>query len=133
MMAIQSKDKKPLRAAENTDDQPRIVSVTVDSGICGFTCCIKAWKIEKRAVGLEISESECQQIRQYSELLQKLTLREVFAPVTANPVYLAAEQSGCHPSCPIPAAVLKGAEVALEMALPRDAYIRFEPCKKNTV
>jgi len=125
------KIKKPLGAAENSDDRPSPISVTVDSGICGFTCCIKAWKIDKRAVGLEISESECQQIRQYSKLLKKLTLREVFAPVTANPVYLAAEQSGCHPSCPIPVAVLKGAEVSLEMALPRDAYIRFESCKKD--
>jgi hypothetical protein len=125
-MAIQSEDNKPLRAAENTGDQPRPISVTVDSGICGFTCCIKAWKIEKRAVGLEISESECQQIQRFSERLSKLTLREIFAPVTRNPVYLAAEQSGCHPSCPAPAAVLKAAEVAMEMALPRDASIRFE-------
>jgi len=109
-------------------NQPGTTSVTVDSGICGFVCCIKAWKTEKRAVGLKISESECQQILQYSELLQNLTLREVFAPLTANPVYLAAEQSGCHPSCPIPAAVLKAAEVTLDMALPRDATIRFEAC-----
>ena len=85
--------------------------------------------MDKSAVGLEISESECQQIQQFSELLGKLTLREVFAPITSNPVYLAAQQSGCHSSCPIPAAVLKAAEVAMEMALPRDASIRFEPCK----
>lgn len=121
-MAIHSKDK----------NQPDSTSVTVDSGICGFVCCIKAWKTDKRAVGLKISESECQQIRRYSELLQNLTLKEVFAPVTANPVYLAAVKSGCHPSCPIPAAVLKAAEVALEMALPRDASIRFEACKEDT-
>jgi len=31
-----AEDKKPLRAAENTGDQPRPISVTVDSGICGF-------------------------------------------------------------------------------------------------
>ncbi len=53
--------------------------------------------------------------------------------VTRNPVYLAAEQSNCHPSCPVPAAVLKAAEVAMEMALPRDAMIRFEPCKEEKV
>ena len=54
-------------------------------------------------------------------------------PATRNPVYLAAQKSGCHPSCPIPAAVLKVAEVSLEMALPRNASIRFEPCNKDTV
>ena len=86
-------------------------------------------QIDKRTVGLEISESECQQIQRFSELVRKLTLKELFMPVTRNPVYLAAEQSGCHASCPIPTAVLKAAEVALEMALPHDVSIRFEPCQ----
>jgi len=52
-------------------------------------------------------------------------------PMTRNPVYIAAEQSGSHPSCPVPAAVLKAAEAALELALPGDAVIRFESCKRN--
>jgi hypothetical protein len=84
--------------------------------------------MDKKTVGLEISESECQQVQDFSELLSQLTLDEIFLPITRNTVYLAAEQSGCHPSCPIPAAVLKAAEVAMEMALARDASIRFEPC-----
>ena len=83
----------------------------------------------KKTVGLEISESECQQIQDLSERLSQLSLDEIFMPITRNPVYLAAEQSGCHASCPIPAAVLKAAEVAMEMALARDAFIRFEPCE----
>ncbi len=114
-------------------NQSGVISVTVDSGICGFVCCISAWQTEKRAVGLKISESECRQIQTFSDILTNLSLREIFLPVTRNPVYKAAEQSGCHPSCPIPAAVLKAAEVALEMALPRDACIRFESCKKDKV
>jgi len=107
--------------------------VTVDAGICGFAWRIKTWKIDNSAVGLEISESECQQIRQFSERLNKLTLQEIFAPLTRNPVYLAAEQAGCHPSCPAPAAVLKAAEVALQVALPRNVSIRFEPCREEAV
>jgi hypothetical protein len=132
-MAIQSENKKTLEAAAYSNDQPSPISVTVDSGICGFTCCIKACKIEKRAIGLEINESECQQIQRFSKHLSKLTLQEIFTPVTRNPVYLIAEQSGCHPSCPAPAAVLKAAEVAMKMALPCDASIRFEPCQKKVV
>ena len=119
--------------SEGIENQSRGTCVSVDAGICGFTCRIKAWKIDKKAVGLEISDSECQQIQQFSELLGKLTLKEVFMPVTRNPVYLTAEQSGCHPSCPIPAAVLKAAEVAMEMALPRDAFIRFEQCLREKI
>jgi len=120
-----------LNNNEGIESQSKDTCVTVDSGICGFACRIKAWKIEKRVAGLAVSESDCQQIRQFSELLQQLALKDVFAPISRNPVYLAAEKTGCHPSCPIPPAVLKVAEVALEMALPRDAAIRFKACQEG--
>jgi hypothetical protein len=119
--------------SEGIENHSRDTCAFVNAGICGFTCRIKAWKIDKRTVGLEISESECQQIQDFSELLSQLSLNEVFMPITRNLVYLAAEKSGCHPSCPTPAAVLKAAEVAMEMALPRDASIRFEPCKRKMI
>jgi len=119
--------------SEKFESHPKDTCAFVNAGICGFTCRIKAWKIDKKTVGLEISESECQQIQDYSELIRQLTLNEVFMPVTRNPVYLAAEQSGCHASCPVPVAVLKASEVAMEMALPRDASIRFEPCKREMI
>jgi hypothetical protein len=119
--------------SEGINRQSGDTCASVNAGVCGFTCLIRAWKIDKRSVGLEISESECQQIQDYSELIRQLTLNEIFVPATRNPVYLAAEQSGCHASCPVPVAVLKAAEVAMEMALPRDASIRFEPCKGEEV
>jgi hypothetical protein len=128
-MVLHSEDKNPIVIKNGTGDRSADTCASVNAGICGFTCRIEAWKIDQRTVGLEISESECQQIQRFSELLNKLTLKEVFMPVTRNPVYLTAQQSGCHASCPIPTAVLKAAEVALEMALPRDVSIRFEPCK----
>jgi len=131
-MTLHNEDKRPLRTQKDTG-RPKDTCAFVNPGICGFTCRIKAWKIDKRTVGLEISESECQQIQQLAELMSKLTLNEVFMPVTRNPVYLAAEQSGCHASCPIPVAILKATEVAMEMALARDASIRFEPCKGKEV
>jgi hypothetical protein len=53
---------------------------------------------------------------------------ELFKPVSRNPVYRAAEKSGCHSSCVIPAAVLKAVEVAMGMALPREVLITFAPC-----
>ena len=119
--------------SEGIESHSKKTCASVNAGICGFTCHIKAWKIDKRTVGLEISESECQQILNYSELIRQLTLNEVFMPAIRNPLYLAAEQAGCHPSCPIPAAVLKTAEVAMQMALPRDASIRFVPCKRAMI
>ena len=118
---------------EEIESHSKDTCALVDAGVCGFTCRIKARKIDKKTVGLEISESECQQIQDFAEQLNQLSLDEIFMPITRNPVYVAAEQSGCHPSCPIPAAVLKAAEVAMEMALERDASIRFEPCKGEAV
>ena len=132
-MVIQSEDNNPLKTKNGATGQSTDTCALVDAGVCGFTCRIKARKIDKKTVGLEISESECQQIQDFTELLSQLSLNEIFIPITRNPVYLAAEKSGCHPSCPIPAAVLKAAEVAMEMALERDASIRFEPCKGEAV
>lgn len=60
-----------------------------------------------------------------AQRLTELSLRDLFLPLSRNPVYQAVEKSGCHLSCPIPMAIIKAAEVALELALPKDACIRF--------
>ena len=77
---------------------------------------------------LEISGSECQQIQSMAKRLATIALKDIFAPLSRNPVYLAAEKSGCHLSCAIPVAIIKAAEVALELALPQDVHIKFEVC-----
>lgn len=102
--------------------------MTVDPGICGFPCVIKARKTGARKVLLEISGSDCEQIQRLAERLATLSLKEIFAPLSRNPVYIAAEKSGCHLSCAIPVAVIKAAEVALELALPQEVHIKFEAC-----
>ena len=104
---------------------------TIDAGICGFSCRIRARRIEARRVALQIGDTECRQIRQMAEKLDSLSLQDLFAPFARNPVYLAAQQAGCHASCAVPAAVLKTAEVAMEMALPRAVCIRFEDCAET--
>ena len=126
-MASTSKKEGP--AIAEIKAKPGKTCVSVNPGICGFRCRIETRKIDKNIVSIKIFESECRQIQQFCGLLSKIALRELFMPITRNPVYKAAEQSGCHPSCPIPAAVLKAVEVSMEMALPQDVSIRFEPCK----
>ena len=103
-----------------------IVYVTAEPGICGFPCTIKAQKSGNQTVTLEINGSECKQIQRMSSCLTGMSLKELFMPLTRNPVYTAAEKSGCHPSCTIPAAVLKAVEVAFGMALPREVHIKFK-------
>jgi hypothetical protein len=104
-----------------------VVRVTAEPGICGFSCKVEARRTGRQNVLIEIKGSECEQAQRLSSLLEKMSMRDLFAPVTRNPVFLAAEGAGCHPSCPIPVAILKAAEVAMNMALPKEVLIKFKP------
>ncbi len=108
--------------------KPKWICVTVEPGICGFACVIKARKTGARQVSLEITGSDCEQIQRLAERLTTLSIKERFTPLSRNPVYVATEKSGCHLSCAIPAAIIKVAEVALELALPQEVHIKFEAC-----
>lgn len=100
-------------------------SVIVNPGICGFTCIVSARKLEARMVQIDIEGSECKQIHRFSEMLSQIGLRDIFIPLTRNPVFSSAEKAGCHSSCPIPTAVIKAAEAALGLALKCDVVIKF--------
>ena len=107
------------------NEETHFVQVNVNPGVCGFECVIKAWQHEARMVKVAISESKCKQIQRMSEHLNEMTLNEIFAPVSRNLAFVFATEAGCHSSCPVPVAVLKAAEVAMKMALPRDVHIHF--------
>ena len=124
-------NNKQSQEKTQTAKQQTAICVTVDPGICGFPCRITARKLNNRMVLLTVFESACKQIQRLSKRLNKITMPELFAPMTRNPVYIAAQQSGCHPSCVIPAAVLKAAEAAMEMALARDVHIQIAPCQEQ--
>ena len=105
--------------------------ITVDPGVCGFTCVIRVKQLDKWSVSIEITGSECQQLSKLDARLGTISLRELFMPLTQNPVYKAAQASGCHASCAIPSAVLKAAEVAMGMALARPVHFSFDREKED--
>jgi hypothetical protein len=107
-----------------TNERQDIVQIIVEPGICGFPGSIRVHKVGRYAVKIEL-KSGCQQIKGLASILEEMTMAELFLPVTRNPVFKAAEIANCHPSCIYPVAILKAAEVALEMALPQEAIIRF--------
>jgi hypothetical protein len=72
-----------------------------------------------------IRDSECEHVQRLSESLNEIGLRDLFAPISRNPVFISVERAGCHPSCPIPIAIMKAVEGAMDMALPKDVFIRF--------
>ena len=110
---------------------PQSVCAEIKPGICGFCACIQAEKADKNSVSIEITGSECKQIKRLAGYVQEVTLKDLFLPLTRNPVYIAAEKSGCHSSCIIPAAILKVSEVALRMALPSEVRITYQHACAN--
>lgn len=102
------------------------VRVRVNPGVCGFPCSVCARREAKWSVSLEI-RSECKHTQRFGELLKSINLRGLFSSIRNNPVTRAAEEARCHASCPVPLAVIKAAEVAMGMALPRDVKILFDP------
>jgi hypothetical protein len=112
-------------AGKRPEGKPYVVCVSVQPGACGFSCTIRAKKTDRRRVAVEISRSQCRQIQKLSGCVAGLSMKELFVPLTRNPVYTNAEQCGCHASCPVPCAILKAAEVAMEMAVPRDVQFQI--------
>ncbi len=101
------------------------VTLKIEPGICGFSCEISAFQLGKHLARIEINESDCEQIQGVNMTINELTTQDLFTPLTKNRIFKAAEAAGCHLSCPVPAAIVKAAEVALELALPKDVTITF--------
>ncbi|MEW5908534.1 MAG: hypothetical protein AB1659_01885 [Thermodesulfobacteriota bacterium] len=123
--------KEPSGKSSPAIEEVVQVCVDADPGICGFNCRVEVKKTDRRKVTITIRGSECKQIQKLAMALGELTLKELFMPLTRNPIYVEAERAGCHTSCIIPAAVLKAAEAAMGMALPKEVRIRFEPCSRK--
>ena len=111
---------------EQKPEKQSITRVKVNPGVCGFHCVIEGEKKDKYRVTLRGLGSECKHIQRLFEQIQEIGVRDLFAPIDKSPVFQAAQQSGCHPMCPVPIAILKTAEATMSMALPRDAEIKFE-------
>jgi hypothetical protein len=99
--------------------------VAVDPGVCGFTCMIHAYKAGKTLVKFEI-QSDCDQIKKLAGGLGEIGLKDLFLPMSKSPIFLRAEKSQCHLACTIPCSLVKAAEVALGLALPKRVMIKFD-------
>jgi len=96
----------------------------IDPGICGFMAEVHA-KMEGEMCSLEII-CDCEPIQEMAgELAQVDPMAEIGfhgdGPLTLK---VFAERLP-HPSCPVPAGILKAVEVAAGLALPKDASIRI--------
>lgn len=102
-----------------------MTKATVNAGACGFTAVIHAERQDRRNVTIRI-ESDCKEVQKMAEQISTLHLKEVLKhPLTEHAVYVAAGSARVHAGCPIPCAVVKAAEICMELALPKPAEIQF--------
>jgi UDP-glucose 6-dehydrogenase len=101
------------------------VTVSVTPGICGFVCRVTATRKSKRVASIEVIASECKMINELAAGLLEVSLDDLFKPHTRNLIFKCTEQAHCHLCCPVPIAIIKASEVALELALPQDVLLHF--------
>jgi hypothetical protein len=102
------------------------IIVSVTPGICGFACQVIATRKSKRVATIKVIGSECKMINELSASLSEITVNDLFKPHTKNLIFKCTEQAHCHLCCPVPIAIIKASEVALELALPQDVLIHFD-------
>lgn len=103
--------------------------VKVKAGSCGFVTCIKAAKENRREVRLSV-ESDCASVCDLGFILEELgslAMKDVISTHQAkNQVLRAAAETLPHSACPVPVALLKAAEVALGLNIPKSVTIEFQ-------
>jgi hypothetical protein len=100
--------------------------VSVDPGICGLHSVVTVESEDGQTCAVRI-ETECETIRAFAEEIVELDgFAAAFTPFAENPVYRAAGKHYKHAACPVPSAVIKAAEVACSLALPKKVTFDIE-------
>lgn len=103
-----------------------MVEVKVNPGACGLKSIIKVSSEDKQNAFIEII-TDCPNIKPMaSELKEVDAYEECFAKLGESKVYELAKKYCKHTACPVPSAILKGIEVACDLALPKDVEIKIK-------
>lgn len=69
-------------------------------------------------------ESDCPNIQKMAGELKSIdAFKEIFSRAVNTTAYQLASKHCPHPGCPVPSGILKAVEVAVGLALPKDAQI----------
>jgi hypothetical protein len=109
-----------------------MITVRIESGICGLETVVRAFKSQRKSVGIAI-RSECEQVKALEGQLRKIDMMDVIrTPINKNPIYEIAGKCKLHSSCPVPCGIIKAAEVELGLAVRKDVRIVFENDTQGT-
>ncbi|MGE5892968.1 MAG: DUF6951 family protein [bacterium] len=101
-----------------------MTTVTIHSGICGFSVTVTAEKAPDRKVRISL-DTECEMVQKMTNDVSLLDMMAAFTGFQRNAVYRSAAKHLKHVACPVPSGILKAIEVELGFALPKDARILF--------
>jgi hypothetical protein len=102
--------------------------VRIDPGVCGHTARVEAVSDDGAEVRIKV-ESHCASVKELFEVLgDTFDGYEICLDKPGcGPLYAyAAEHFPPHCGCPVIAGVIKAAEAACKLALPKDVSITFE-------
>lgn len=103
-----------------------MAKMTVIPGPCNLVTIIEATQVQPFVAKVDI-ESPCEAVQKLAEQLDTLTMQDVLTQgFGKGPVYEFAATTLVHNSCPVASGILKAAEVAMNLALPKPASITFE-------
>jgi len=97
----------------------------VKAGICGQETTIEVRKISQTKVSI-LFQTTCEHVQKLALELNELKVEEEMdRPMNLTTTYILASKYLCRSSCVIPAAILKGVEVATNIFLPGPIAIEF--------
>jgi hypothetical protein len=97
----------------------------VKAGICGQETTIEVRKISQTKVSV-MFQTTCEHVQKLALELKELNIgEEIDRPMNLTTTYILASKHLCRSSCVIPAAILKGVEVAADIFLPGPIAIEF--------
>jgi hypothetical protein len=100
-----------------------MITVEVDAGICGKKVTIKAECEDMQTAKLDIT-SDCSHINEMAKELTEINaMEEAFGSIGDTRVFRVAREYCKHAACPVPTAIIKAAEAACGLALPKNASI----------
>ncbi|MBC7765624.1 MAG: hypothetical protein H7Y41_03980 [Hyphomonadaceae bacterium] len=100
-----------------------MATIKVNPGICGLLSTFTIQADDEQMVSIKI-RSDCPHVlAMQAELVDLDGYAECFSNILDSTIYKVANDYIRHIACPVPAAIIKGMEVACGLALPKDVEI----------
>jgi len=106
-----------------------VTVVRISAGACGFEARVTALRNGKGSVRIEL-ESNCESVEDLGIMLEQLGALEIKDFLSTgekkNRVMQLTADALPHSACPVPIAIIKAAEVELDLNVPCPVFIEFE-------